>query len=472
MVVKGIINNMQSNNQSYRSGVGQQLSGKYKLLVLDTNENIVWEQKDWAKNLILNQGMEALAPGALPTNGVCYANAMAIACMGSGGRYNSIQVGFTATEGSGSCSGTTFTLSTGSTGLQNVTQSAGNGYSSAVSVGDMIKFSGSGEEVRVTAIGVGNTLTVTPSTTVTPAKPFTIWKTSQAGLQSVIHYAGSAKYFTGTGYCGTTLSNGVVQQRRSWDFSYETSSVLVSEVGVGWSSNGNNNITQDGGAGTTSQTTVFSRVLLPQTTSLVSGQKLRLIYELDITVSPYVTSSVGSFGSGLPFTASIGGSNPWPVSPSTSSAGYYNIQTIYLSEGSSTNNVSNILSTNGATSTTSGLLDPCNSVGTMLFWSESSASLLSTGAGSNNRAGVAGTYAASTTSSIDAYTALSFTCLKNGTFDTSAGSVNIKSFGIQNWFTNAPTSQLFTCLFIQPQTKTNVQTLTLTFQYTWGRTLA
>ena len=475
MVVKGIINNMQSNNQSYRSGVGQKLSGKYKLLVLDTNENIVWEQKDWAKNLILNQGMEALAPGALPTNGVCYANAMAIACMGSGERYNSIDVGFVATEGSGSCSGTTFTLFSGSTGLLNVTQSAGNGYSSAVAVGDIIKFSGSGEEIRVTAIGTGNTLTVTPSTTVTPAQPFTIWKTSQAGLQSVIHYAGSAKYFTGTGYCGTTLSNGVIQQRRSWDFSYETSSISVAEVGVGWSANGSNNLAIDetGGTGTTSQTNVFSRVLLPQTTSLVSGQKLRLIYELDITVSPYITSSIATYGSGVPFTASVGGSNPWPISPSTSSAGYCNIQTIYVSEGSSANNVSNIISSTGATQQVSAFLDPCNVGSTMLFWSESSASLVATGAGSNNRsAGGGGTYAASVTASVGAYSALSFTCLKNGTFDTSAGSTNIKSFGIQNWFATNPSTQLFTCLFIQPQTKTNVQTLTLTFQYTWGRTLA
>lgn len=455
------------NNAQYGSSVGHSLSGKYKLAVLDRNDNIVWEQKDWAKNLILNQGMEALAPGSLPTKGVCFANVFSVACMGDGARYNSIQVGYVATEGSASCAGSTVTFFPGSSGLTNLTASTGNGYANAVEVGDMIKFNG-GTEVRVLALNAGDTATVTPSATVNPAEPFTIWKTSQAGLQSVLHYAGSGRYYAGVNYCGTTTTVPVVAERRTWDFAYETSSVTVREVGVGWSSNNNANLASDGfgGGGTTNQSCVFSRVLLPTTTSLSSGQKLRLIYELDITLSPSVTTgSVTNIGFGIPFTASIGGSNPWPVSPSgstviSSSGGYYNIQTYNISYSD----------TNGNTQASNGYLDPCNNV--VLFWSDSAATLVATpgslGAGSNNRVTTYDTVTATS----DPYTALSWTCTKTGVFAASAGSFNIRSFGIQISSNGSPSQQSFACLFFQPQQKTTVQTLSLTFQYAWGRTLA
>lgn len=457
------------NNAKYGSSVGTSLAGKYKVLVLDKNDNIVYEQKDWAKNLILNQGMEALAPGSLPTKGVCFANVFAIACMGDGARYNSIQVGYNATEGSASCAGSTLSFFPGSSGLTNLTASGGNGYANAVSVGDMIKFN-SGTEVRVLALNAGDTATVTPAATINPAEPFTIWKTSQVGLQSVLHYAGSAKYYGGTNYCGTTIVVPVVSERRTWDFSYETSSITVREVGVGWVVSGNNNLAIDGagGSGVTNQSAVFSRVLLPTTTSLTSGQKLRLIYELDITISPSVTTgSVTNIGFGLPFTASIGGSNPWPVSPSgsttiSSSGGYYNVQTY---------NISYVDTTSGTTINSSGYLDPSNNV--VLFWSDSAALLVATPgsltAGSANRA--TSPYDTVTATS-DPYTALSWTSTKTGVFAASAGSFNIRSFGIQVQGTSAPSQQCFTCLFFQPQQKTTVQTLSLTFQYSWGRTLS
>jgi hypothetical protein len=449
-------------NQIRSSAVGQSLAGKYKVSILDKNDNVVWEQKDWAKNLILNQGMEALAPGSLPTHGVSFANVFGVSCMGDGARYNSIQVGYVATEGSASCAGSTVTFFPGASGLTNLTASAGNGYAAALAVGDMIKFN-SGTEVRVLSLGAGNTAGVTPTATISPAEPFTIWKTSQAGLQSVLHYAGSSRYYAGTNYCGTTTVVPVISERRTWDFAYETSSVTVREVGVGWASNGNNNLAIDGtgGGGTTNQSCVFSRVLLPTTTSLTSGQKLRLIYELDITISPAVTTgSVTNIGFGLPFTASIGGSNPWPVSPSgstviSSSSGYYNTQTYNISGPD----------TNGNTQTLSGYMDPCNNV--VLFWSDSAALLLASGTSLSR----ATTYDTITATS-DPYTTLSWTCTKTGVFAATAGSFNIRSFGIQNNGSGAPGNPCFVCLFFQPQQKTTVQTLSLTFQYAWGRTLA
>ena len=84
----------------------------------------------------------------------------------------------------------------------------------------------------------------------------------------------------------------VTQNRRSWDFNYETSSISVTEVGVGY--------TYDWPfTPTLVNSYVFSRVLLPAPVLIASGQKLRVIYELDIAVTPNTGSP------GVPFTASI-----------------------------------------------------------------------------------------------------------------------------------------------------------------------
>ena len=72
-----------SKNMTIPAGVGQGLSGKYKVFVVDKDNNIVWEQKDWHKNLILNQGMDALY-------GVVYAGVMYYAACGNGTIVNAI----------------------------------------------------------------------------------------------------------------------------------------------------------------------------------------------------------------------------------------------------------------------------------------------------------------------------------------------------------------------------------------------
>jgi hypothetical protein len=399
--------------------IGQTLSGKYKVVVVDRNNDVVWEQKDWQKNLILNQGMDNLYS-------YTYANSFQLAFAGNGTNPNSIYTG----NSSGSVAGTTLTLTPGPTGIQSLTGSY-SGWSPVAQSGDMIQFD-NGSQVMISAVS-NLSASVTPSSTIT-LQPFTIWKTSQTGLQSLIHVVGLNNLFTGTGYCGTTFTNNVAGMRRTWDFNYETSSVTFTEVGVGW----NNGGSVFSPSPATSY--VFSRMLLPLPVPIGINQKLRLIYELDVAATPYANSP------GVPFTGSIIGWGTGSLVP-----GYQNIAGFYISQ----------TDTNGA-SVGTAWLDPAGTPS--IFASNYTGSNPNAGTDINRQ----GSSYATTNTTMNAYVPLSFTAYKNGTFATNQVAENdLQTIGIGNGGNNA-----FCCVFTQAQTKTNVQTLTLSFIYTWGRVLS
>jgi hypothetical protein len=401
--------------------IGQSLSGKYKVSVLDKENSIIWEQKDWQKNLIVNQGMDKLAQYS-------YADIMFVAFCGSGTVINSYYTG----NSSGSVSTSTLTLVPGPTGLQSLTSSIG-GWLSIVQVGDMVHFDNAAE-VMVTAVS-NLSASVTPSSTI-PLQPFTIYKTSQTGLQSLLHLAGTNNYFAGTGYCGTThsgMNNNITQNRRTWDFNYETSSINVNEVGVGWTVGSAQNPQP-------SDSYVFSRVLLPSTVSIAANQKLRLIYELDIAITPNASSP------GIPFTGSIIGWGTGSYVP-----GYQNVGGWYLSN----------IDING-NDTGVAYLDPA--VASPIFMSNCTASNPTAGTDLNRT----NTAYDSTTTTLVPYVPLSFTIYKTGTFSVPQLVRNdLQTIGIGYAYQTA-----FCCVFTQPQTKLNTQTLTLTFVSTWGRVLS
>lgn len=397
--------------------IGQSLSGKYKVVIVNKNDEVVWEQKNWEKNLILNQGMEYVYS-------TTYTNLMGYAANGTGQRVNSIISG----ESSASVSSTTLTLIPVGSGLLSLTSSVG-GYSSAVAVGDMIKFEDA-SEVRILEM-TNQSASITPTSTIT-GQPFTIYKTSQIGLQNEIHR--SATYFPGDDFCGNTITGNQVKNRRTWDFQYETSSVNYTEIGVGWGNSGNS--------------TIFSRVLLPVSVSIDNGQKMRLMYEMSISAYPSASSP------GVPFTASISG---WPVSPATDTGGYYNISYFGVSK----------IGTSGYSY--SGELDPYYP--NILFISNCSASN-SNFSNSFDRTGTSYTWVRSTKSP---YVPLSFTLYKTGTFTTSQFNRNDArtiGIGLLDYYGDYYAGDVFCCVFNQNQTKSNIQTLTLSFVWTWGRTLA
>jgi len=396
------------------------LSGKYKLLVVDS-ENVVVADFPWQKNLILNQGMDAVPY-------YTYESLMRYAAGGNGTRNNSIY----SSDSSASVAGTTITLVPGSLSgsIQAFTGSYG-GYGLALQVGDMIKFQDA-SEVQVLAVS-GISASVTPAASI-PLQPFTIWKTSQIGLQS--EHQRTNNYFGGAGYCQTTTLNTtssvITQLRRTWDFNYETASFTYTEVGVGWGNSGNN--------------TIFSRVILPTPVVIGSSQKLRLIYELDVQVAP--TASYP----GNQFTASIAG---WGTGSIV--YGHQSVDTIIMSGVDGNGNGSGFsISEPAATSTP------------YLFVSNSSSSYVNgdKGGGFADQVGMVA----------DAYVPGSYTLYRNGTFQVAQIPRNdLKTFGFGlNFYGDSWRGGhvAYFAVLTENQTKTNVQTLSLSWMWTWGRVLS
>ena len=412
-------------DQKIVRGMGQSAQGKYKVMVVDSATEEVVYSSDWQKNLILNQGMDGVSARY-------WADCYVYGICGTGTRPNTVD----SVTDTASQSGTTVTK-----------VGANVDFTTDAEVGDMIKWD-SGEEARITSLTGVNNVEVTPSQTVA-SDEFVIYKTAQVGLQTETKR--SATYLTGTGNCGTTISGYTVQGRRTYDFTTESGSITYTEVGVGWAASG--------------PTTVFSRILLTTPVSLVSGQKLRLVYQLEITVSPATPNSKS-----FPV-------NGWPVAPSTNTDGQECIQVCGLSSPGTSGNTS-VATTQGACYAS---LDPgaVNSLtnGRAFGLSTNSSALTAFDAAAASRNTTA--YQCSVAPTTAAYTSLSFYVDVSIVFqvaDAVSSSLRSLCMGSRwNAVGQVPTDtvgQHFTFLFNQVQAKTNTQTLTFTVRITWSRVLA
>ena len=419
-----------------RGGIHHILEGYYRVSVVDglTGET-VWEMPEEKKNLILNQGLDAVYSNN-------YAELLKYAVAGTGTRLNYIDpVGSMLSQ-----TGTTVTLQpTGSGGgLNHLTQSFGN-YTTALQVGDVIQYTtGSGGTTLVNVTAVSDlTATVDTSLTISPSQSFTIWKTSQTLLQNESRRAGTGitgtSYLVGTGNCGSSSATGQINLYRTYDFVTESVLRTYGEIGVSWSA-------------TTSSANIFSRIALPSTVNVDVGQRLRVFYKLNLTLGP-------SSGSNRP-NVTISG---WPVSPSTNTNGTESIQNLLIS----------YVDING-NSTGQAALDPNSSGADCQAWvSTSSASLAAWGTGVD-RSGVSPTAATANTTK-NAYTNGSYTCDKVATISAASfTATTLRSMGLGYAQVTAPYTSgtnAYAFVFDQNQTKTNTQTLTLSWRWTWGRTL-
>jgi hypothetical protein len=411
------------------------LEGVYKVAIVDATGDEIWRQPEWKKNLILNQGMDELATqylSQISTHGIA----------GTG----SIQGGITqenyilSGESSASIIEGGLKLFPQPGGIQNFDTEIWNGWTGSLANGDMIKFA-DGTEVKVGSVST-TTAGVIPTDTVL-TQSFTIWKTSQTKLQGEVKR--SSTYLSGVGNCGSSINLNNVSYLRTYDFSIETSPKIYTEVGVGWSS-------------TVGSATAFSRIVLPQTVSIDTNQRLRLVYQLNVAFSPTASQYVGN--------AIISG---WPVAPSTNTNMSQSIQQMWVSS----------ISTTGASSPNYAALEPASAGSNCQFFgSTNSQSLVTFGVTPIDRDsnGVAVT----ANSTLDIYVNGSYTQYKNATWPlASLNYQNIRSFGFgvyygsYPWYTSYGTSgQAFAMVFEQNQSKYNTQTLTMAFRWTWSRVLA
>ncbi|MGV0949194.1 MAG: hypothetical protein ACOYB3_00885 [Azonexus sp.] len=408
-------------NSNVTKGIGQQAVGMYKVLVVDADTEAVVYESDWSKNLILNQGMDQVASKTwveLFEYGVC----------GTGTSPNSID----SSTDTISQSGTTITAVGGTID-----------FTTDAVAGDMIKWD-SGEEARITSVTSALIVEATPSQSV-GSDQFTIWKTARVGLQTETKRSNT--YLTGAGNCETTQSGTTLQHRRTYDFSTEVGSITYTEVGVAWAS--------------TLATTVFSRILLNTPVPLISGQKLRLVYQLNITFSPSVIVTKN-----LP----VGG---WPVAPSVNTDGQECIQRLVASAVSAVGSTASLNNYGVA-------LDPASpnsvSAGRHFAVSTNSSPLAAFGSAADRSTTAFNCSVAATNA---AYTPLSFQLDVSCVFqvaDAVSASIRSVCLGVRQssngWQVYDTLRQAFTFLFDQAQTKTNTQTLTFTVRFTWTRVLA
>jgi len=397
----------------------QTARGLYKVAVVDaTTKEVIWEQKEWGKNLILNNGLNAV-------RNIYWEGCFSSAAAGTGVTPTSISsAGVTASQ-----AGTTVSASVGS-----YTFSSGD-------IGNMIKWDAGGEEARITAYTNPQSVEVTPSQSV-GSGTFSVYQTNQTDLTTEVKR--TTTYLTGSPYCQTVIdtSTGVVAMRRTYDFTAETVQKNYTEVGTCWS-----------GAFGTGNTT-FSRILLPLPITVNAGQQLRFVYELQLTLSPVTPAALSAAVSG------------WPVLPSVNTDATQQLELLQMS----------YVSSSGVATTNNGYANEPAASGLQggALWASPSSAPFTTfnGAAPDRRTGHESAYV-----SLSAYTPLSFTVDKTATFLVGQMNRNdIRSIGLSP---NDPFYGRYTALhngitvlFDQPQTKTNTQTLTFTFRFTWGRTLA
>jgi len=398
----------------------QTARGLYKVAVVDAaTQEIVWEQKDWGKNLILNNGMNSVASRY-------WAASMAFAVAGTGitpMALSSAEV--TASQASNVVSATvgSYTFSSGD-------------------IGNTIKWDVGGAEALITGFTNPQSVTVTPSQSV-GSGTFVVYQTNQTGMATEVKR--TAVYLPGAPYCQTSvdISTGVVALRRTYDFSAEVIQRNYTEVGACWNS-----------TAFTGNTT-FSRILLPLAVTVNPGQQLRFVYELQVTLGPVTPAS---------FSASVSG---WPVAPSVNTNASQQLEhhglQIVASSGAGTNGAG-------------GYANEPSESGTMGGYMFVSPNASAFSAFDTTVSRQASGYEVSLMSLLP-YTPLSFTLDKTATYTvaqlnrTDLRSVGLCANLVSSGLNPAVANGLVT-LFDQSQSKNNTQTLSFIFRFTWGRTLA
>lgn len=258
--------------------------GSFKVSVVDAITGVVKRALPSQQNLILDTGLDQLATRSW------------FGCM----QYIAVGTGTTATKvavsGTASQTGTTVTLS-------------GSAYSFVSGdVGSWLKWS-SGAEAKITAFTNATTVTVSPSQSVASGSLVGLFRCNQTALATETKRTGGLNNTTtiwpsyvesdgnnsqGFSWNATT---GVITLRRTIDQTAESGTVVYTEAGVSWSASAGN---------------LFSRVVFDTPVTVNNGEKIRVQYNLQLTI-PYASTS------GRPTNDVSIAISGWPYSYSVSS---------------------------------------------------------------------------------------------------------------------------------------------------------
>jgi hypothetical protein len=396
----------------------QSAQGFLKWAVIDavTKEVIRDSGEGWIPNLILNNGLNAIYSRY-------WCNCFEYAIAGTGTTPTSED----SDTVNASQSGTAVT--------------ADGAFFDSGDVGNVIKWD-SGEEAMITAYSGPTQVTVSASQTVASG-PFTMYNTNQTQLANELKRTNT--YLTGAPNCQTTNTGTEFQNRRTFDFTAESGTVNYTEIGFSWANSGSN--------------TTFSRILLPAPVQVLSGQQLRVVYELRVSYGPTTPQ---------PKEAIVNG---WPIAPATTTDGDECVQMPSLSSINSSTGQTSVAALLG---NEPAFISDANSGSCYMFLSNDSTPINSAGSAPNRQ----GTSPAIKALAKAAYVTNSFYVDKSCTFAVGeANSTGWRSMGYadcspNNTFPYSTNRTAFVFVFDEAQTKPNTHTLTLTWRTTWSRTLS
>jgi len=406
------------------------LSGRYKVMVLDAKtKHVLRQDRKWHSNLIMNNGMNKIASALLCD---CFTYAIAGTGTTTGDR-KSIDFGTTATcdvAGNVVLSGGTLSL---------------NLVAPTWDMGNIIKWSSTGFEGRITTLTNATHAVVTPLPAVPQSGNFVIYRTNFNTL--VTEVVRTNTYVGVSPYCSTSIIGNTLVHQRTWDFPAEVGTVAYTEMGVGW--NGTLNDTSDPLGGS-----VFARFLLHAVTTVNAGEQLRLVYQLRIVMDPYTDTAK---------TAAITG---WPVSPSTLLTGLERVQLIGMSAVAAAGTTTNYDAGQYCN-------EPSRLTNVNAWLSTNSTANAAFGSCVNRHAGMPALGYDVLTS--PAYALHSYTQVKLCQFGAGQGnSTTIRSMGLGwNGGSNDPAQYNTICfVFTENQTKNSAYTLDMQWFHTWSRVLS
>lgn len=248
------------------------VSTRIKTRIMDAETGKCVSERPWEKNLVLDQGLNALARSTAQSL-TCYpASAATNIQVGSGTNPNSIASGaitFTQT-------GTTVTAS--------------GGFFTAGMVGGIFKYgSGSGgAEYYITAFSSTTQVTVDTSATVAVPEVATVWMVQQTALQTFLFQ--SSTYQTNSGDCQTTQISNSQTHKRTYIIAQQAAPYNVNEIG--WSS-------------TSTTTRCLGRLVLSSTDVVGTSNFYVVVLELTFTYLPSAPSAVGNVGTNIDTTGTL-----------------------------------------------------------------------------------------------------------------------------------------------------------------------
>jgi hypothetical protein len=244
-------NTQVQHREIYVNGTEQGIGNKFKAQIIERRPDhpdcgkVVFETP-FASNLILENGMTAIATNVVTSLFT----------------YCAIGSGTTPTEQtSGSITATT----------SGTTCTSNTAFFNSGMVGQLIYFPGTSQSATITAYTNDQNVTLNATLGISSGLVFDIFAINQTGLADEIQRTNT--YLTGSGNCGTTYSGGVYTHQRTYDFAIETGTVVYNEVGFSSASSAGANLNMRG---------IFSTAPI----TLVAGQQLRVIYYVLVTVTP------------------------------------------------------------------------------------------------------------------------------------------------------------------------------------------